>query len=169
MRKPIKEYIGFRSRHCMMVLILIFLAGCGILGSNGSPSLKIETDLEVYDLNDTEFINVDIVNTSEQTIYYSTCLARELEILNNGELVDTVPFGVCYCICSATLEPGEQVAPYISKTSTYMIKERSDQLQSKGSVTYRLKYSFYEDKAWGEKLLPQNELQSNEFTLIFPE
>ncbi len=150
-------------------LLILIAPACGILSSEGSASLKIVTEQDSYDLNKDEFIRVEIVNTSDQTIYYSTCLAKELEIFDAGEFVDTIPFGVCYCLCAATLEPGEQVDPDVSRVFIGTLKDRSDQLLLKESVTYRLKYAFYEDKAWGDKLLPGNELRSNEFKLILPD
>ncbi len=160
----------FRLRpHFLFVFIIISIGGCGILNSNENPSLEISTEQNTYDLNNDEYISVDILNTSDQTIYYSTCLAKELEIIESGKLVGSIPFGVCYCYCSATLKPGEQVEPNVSKAFIPILKERSEQLMLNETVTYRLKYEFYEDETYGDKLLPENELRSNEFTIVLPD
>ena len=152
-----------------LILMISSMGACGILSSDESPSLNIKTDKDLYSLDEDEYIGVEIENTSDQTIYYSTCLARELEIIDAGELIDTISFGVCYCLCPAKLEPGEKVSSDVSKVLIAILKDKSDQLMSSESISYRLKYSFYEDKAWGDKLLPVNELRSNEFDLILPE
>lgn len=136
------------------------------MSSNGTPSLKIATEHVTYDLNDDEYISVEIVNTSDQNIYYSTCLAMDLEIIDSGELVGSIPFGVCYCYCSARLEPGEKVEPNVSRAFIANLKENPEQLILNENVTYRLKYEFYEDQTFGDNLLPDNELRSNEFNLV---
>jgi hypothetical protein len=150
------------------LLMITTFTTCGILDADKSPSLNIETDKDIYDLNEHEYVAVKIENNSDQTIYYSTCLARELEIIKDGELFDTIPYGVCYCICSATLEPGEKVFPDVSKVNISILKDKSDTLPSSNTISYRVKYSFYEDKAWGENPLPNHELRSNKFKLILP-
>ena len=152
-----------------IILMISSMAACRILSSDKSPSLNIKTNKGLYNLDEDEYISVEIENTSDQTIYYSTCLVRELEIVDAGELIDTIPFGVCYCLCPARLEPGEKISPDVSKVLIAILKDKSDQLISGESISYRLMYSYYEDKAWGDKLLPVNELRSNEFDLILPE
>lgn len=163
------EVLGPIHSFMFIFLIISSISGCGILSSDGNPSLKIETEQNTYDLPEDEYINVEILNTSNQTIYYSTCLVIELEILDAGELVDTIPFGVCECICPAILKPGEQVDPDVSRVFIGTLNDKSDQILAKESVTYRLKDAFYKDKAWGDKLLPDNELRSNEFNLSLPD
>lgn len=148
--------------------VIVSLGACGILSPEESPSLDIETDKKIYDLNQDEYIAVQIENSSGQTIYYSSCLARELEIIDDGELADTIPFGVCYCLCPATLEPGDQVAPGVSNVLLAVLKDKADRLLPEETASYRIKYSFYEDESWGEKL-SDNELRSNEFDLILPD
>tara|TARA_R100001143_G_scaffold63409_1_gene70269 strand:- start:228 stop:734 length:507 start_codon:yes stop_codon:yes gene_type:complete len=152
--------------HFILILIIISISGCGILSSDGNPSLKITTEHDTYDLSEDEYISVEIVNTSDQSIYYSTCLAKELEIIDSGELVESIPFGVCYCYCSSRLEPGEKVEPNVSKAFIANLKENPDQLMLNENVSYRLKYEFYDDETFGDELLPDNQLRSNEFNLI---
>lgn len=154
--------------HVFFLMMVISIASCGILNSEEKPSLNIETEKDIYLLNEDEFIAVTIENTSGKTVYYSTCLARELEVLENGSHVDTIQFGVCYCLCPAELQPGDKVAADVSKMPIQYIKE-SEQLRGEESITYRLKYSLHKDKAWGDKPLPDFELRSNEFSLISPE
>ncbi len=164
-----KDKFGLHP-HFIFVFIIISIGGCRILNSNENPSLKISTEQNNYDLNLDEYISVEIVNTSDQPIYYSTCLAKELEIIESCELVGSIPFAVCYCYyCSSRLEPGEKVEPNVTKAFIPSLKERSDQLMLNENVSYRLKYEFYEDEAYGDKLLPENELKSNEFNLILPD
>ncbi len=148
------------------LFMIAALSACGILSSDERPSLNIETDREVYDINKDEQIVVTIENTSEVTIHYSTCLAKELEILDVGQLIDTLSFGVCYCLCPATLEPGEKVSHNISDISMGILQNKSDHLRLNDSLSYRLKYWFFEDEAWGDKQLPNMENRSNEFDLI---
>lgn len=163
---PLKTQWRSALQFIIVLLVISSVSGCGILSSDERPSLNIETEQDTYDLSKDEYISVEIINTSDQTIYYSTCLAIELEIIDSGILVDTISFGVCNCICAATLEPGERVDPVVSAAFIRPLKDRSDLLLFRESVTYRLKYAFYEDKASGDKLLPVNERRSNEFNLI---
>lgn len=150
-----------------LLLLGLIIGGCDLSGSGvSSPSLSIETDRGAYHLARDSTIQVEIRNVSDQPIHYSTCLATSLEVVEDGQVVDTIGLPVCYCACPATLEPGEKVAPTVSSVSMDAIAQVSDRL-GESSVSYRLAYAFYQDEPWGD-LLARPERQSNPFDLQLP-
>lgn len=54
-------------------LMTVFSA-CGILNSEESFSMEIETDKDIYVISEDDFAIVTIKNTSDKTVFYSTCL-----------------------------------------------------------------------------------------------
>ncbi|MEX0686143.1 MAG: hypothetical protein WD267_05600 [Balneolales bacterium] len=146
--------------------VLASIGSCDLLGSKMQPSVNIETNKYLYDLSRDEFIQPTILNTSDQTIHYSTCLHRELEILENGRLVDTIPYITCRCICPAELAPGEKINTKYTQTSIQYLDE-NDKFREGDTVTYRLKFLLHADRALGDQALPDDELRSNEFKIVF--
>lgn len=153
-----------------LLAMALIAGGCDLLGSEASsPSLSIETEREAYDLARDTTINVEIQNTSDQTLYYSTCLATSLEVLEEGRVVDTIGLGACHCLCPAELQPGEKVAPGVSRVFTQAFLRASERLREGSSISYRLAYgAFYRDEARDGEPLPRRERQSNEFVLRLP-
>lgn len=153
-----------------LLMLAPLAGGCDLFGSEASPpSLSIETEREAYDLARDTTIKVEIQNASDQTLYYSTCLATSLEVLEEGRVVETIGLGACHCLCPAELEPGEKVAPGVSRVFTEAFLRASERLREGPSVSYRLAYgAFYRDEARDDEPLPRRERQSNEFTLRLP-
>lgn len=153
-----------------LLALALIAGGCDLFGSEASsPSLSIETEREAYDLARDTTIKVEIQNTSDQTLYYSTCLATVLEVLEEGRVVDTIGLGACHCLCPAEVQPGEKVAPGVSRVFTQAFLRASERLREGPSVSYRLAYgAFYRDEAQDVEPLPRRERQSNEFTLRLP-
>jgi len=158
----------YDSALLVVVIAVLFAGGCGLFGSGEAPSLRIETDRNLYHLARDSTIEVDIQNTSGKTIYYSTCLAMSLEVWEDGRVVDTIGLPVCYCSCPAKLEPGAKVASSVSRAFIEAIAQESDRLRDSHAASYRLRYAFWRDEAWGDELLPRQELRSNRFALQLP-
>lgn len=144
------------------------VSGCSLFGSEKPPfSLRVETDRDTYHLARDSTIEVSIKNTSQETIYYNTCLSKMLEVMEDGRVVDTIGLPVCFANRPAQLGPGEEVASTVSQVHIASIARVSDRLHAGSATSYRIAYAFYQDEAWDE-LLPQEKRMSNRFALQLP-
>jgi len=150
------------------VLFIIVIPACGILNSEENLSLEITTDKSTYVLSEDDLVAVTIKNTSNKTVFYSTCFERRVEILENDIQIDTIHFPVCECICTAELKPGEEMPIDHSSVQISTIQNHN-QFQEGENIHYRIKYALFEDKAWGDKPLPKEERRSNQFKLVPPD
>lgn len=151
-----------------IVLSTIIATACGIFNSETNSSLEIKTDKNSYVVTQDEFISVTIKNTSEKTVYYSTCFEKRLEILDDNVKIDAIPFPVCECICAASLNPGESIPADVGRLNISNIHE-DEKFQEGNNISYRLVYTLHEDEAWGDKPLPEKDRTSNQFRLLLPE
>jgi len=152
----------------LVISVLIFAAGCDLLSSEpeGSQSLHIQTDKEIYSLSDDEFIEVNITNRSFRTFHYSTCFGKTVEVLRDEKVKNSINLPICYCICPAELKPGRQIDNEISRISISEIRRFADTLHVDQSISYRIRYQIYSDKVVFTNHTPPPELpRSNEFKL----
>jgi hypothetical protein len=152
--------------HVLAIAIIAALAGCGLIGSEDSPRpLQIETDRGSYDLSRDSIIQVDIRNTSDETIYYSTCMGPLLEVIDDGRVVDTIGLPTCACLSPAEVKSNEMVPSSVSEVSIQAIVQEYEPPQTTNSLSYRLVFAhFFHGKAWGETL-PLKQRRSTQFTL----
>lgn len=143
----------------LFFVVLILLAGCDLYNVDTTTTsnryLSIETDKEVYQLDETDFIEATITNTSIRTIHYNGCLPITMEVLgDSGEIIDTIGFPVCECLCLATLEPGEKLNPDITNVPINfpLIREKLDEHLNR---TFRIRFEFSLDSNW-EQMLPHS-------------
>jgi hypothetical protein len=153
-------------RHVLAIAIFAALAGCGLIGSEDSPNpLQIETDRGSYDLSRDSMIQVDIRNTSDETIYYSTCMGPSLEVIGDGRVIDTISLPTCFCLCPAEVKSNEMVPSSVSEVSIQAIVQEYEPPQTTKPLSYRLVFAhFFQGKAWGETL-PLKQRRSTQFTL----
>ncbi|MEX2411648.1 MAG: hypothetical protein WD607_09840 [Candidatus Paceibacterota bacterium] len=150
------------------IFLTLIVTACGILNSEESFSLEIKTDKNIYVITEDDSVFVTIKNTSNKTVFYSTCFEKRIEILESDVLIDTIHFPVCECICAAELKPGEEM-PLNRSSHNLSNIDQHNQFREGENISYRMKYALFEDKAWGEKPLPKNERRSNQFKLLLPE
>ena len=139
-------------RHVLVVTTFAALAGCGLIGSEDAPRpLQIETDRGSYDLSRDSIIQVDIRNTSDETIYYSTCMGPLLEVIDDGRVVDTIGLLTCACLCPTEVKSNEMVPSSVSEVSIQAIVQEYELPQTTKPLSYRLVFAhFFQGKAWGE-------------------
>ena len=141
----------------LLFFVMILLAGCDIhnVDSTYNRFLSIETDQEVYLIDETEYINVTVTNTSIRTIHYNRCLSTVIEILgNDGEIIHTIGLPVCKCLCLSTLETGAKIDPDITRVPInfpYMREKLDGHLGS----TFRIRFEFSLDSNWNQ-ILPNS-------------
>lgn len=151
-----------------LAALALIVSGCSLLDSEEPPfSLRVETNRDTYHLARDSTIEVSIQNTSQETVYYNTCLSKVLEVMEDGRVVDTIGLPVCFANRPAQLGPGEEVVSTVSQVYIASIAGVSDQLRAGSATSYRIAYTFYQDEGWDE-LLPQEELRSNRFALQLP-
>ncbi len=150
------------------ILFTIVVSSCGMLNSEENLSIEIKTDKSIYVISEDDSVAVTIKNTSNKTIFYSTCFEKRIEIFENDIQVDTINFPVCECICATELRPGEIIPLNRSSIQISNIHDHN-QFQEGENIDYRIKYALFKDKAWGDKPLPKNERRSNKFKLVLAE
>lgn len=143
-----------KTNIALLFLVLILLAGCNLnnVDTTSNRFLSIETDKEVYQFDKTEFIEVTVTNTSNRTIHYNRCLPIAIEVLGGSdEIIDTIGFPVCKCLCLARLEPGEKLDPDITKVSLNypLVREKLDGHLNR---TFRVRFEFSLDSNWKQVL-----------------
>lgn len=155
-----------RSILTLLLLLLMFLLGCNDpLTPQSQFPISIKTDKNQYHLNQDDFVRVTITNKSSETIFYSTCFEKTIEVMKGNKLLKNAGAPVCYCLCPAELKPGESIPENISSLSTETLKARVGDVLSDESVTYRIRYSLYYDGAFGDEPIPEKFSRSNTFTL----
>lgn len=152
----------------LVISTLIVAVGCDLLSSEseGTQSLHIQTDKEIYSFSDDEFIEVNIINRSLRTFHYSTCFGKTIEVLRDGKVKNKIGLPICYCICPAELKPGRQIDNNISRVSIREIRRFADTLHVDQTISYRIRYQIYSDKVFGNHSPPADLPRSNEFKII---
>ena len=143
-----------KRNSALLFFIMILLAGCGIhnVDSTSNRFLSIETDREVYQIDETDYIKVTVTNTSIRTIHYNRCLSTVIEVLgDDGEIIETIGLPVCYCLCLSTLEPGAKIDPDITRVPVNFPYMR-EKLDGHLGRTFRIRYEFSLDSNWKQML-----------------
>lgn len=153
-------------------LIIFLLISCGYLGCNNPLSLNSQNPIEIkteknrYHVSEDDSVKVTITNTSSETIYYSTCFAKTIEVIKEGKVIQTSGTPVCYCLCPAELKPGQTVPHHLSSFSTEALQTHLPEHDSGADpFAYRIKYSFYFDEAFGDEPVPEKFSRSNTFRI----
>lgn len=148
------------------LLILICLLGCNNpLSLESQHPIQIKTNKDDYNLKKDDSVKVTITNKSSETIYYSTCFAKTIEVVKSNKVVKKLGTPVCYCLCPAELKPGESVPAHLSSVSAEIFKSRLENSVNDKSAGYRIQYSFYYDEAFGDEPIPPEYSRSNTFKI----
>lgn len=159
--------IRIRNILSLLILLLMCFFGChDPLAPQSQIPISIKTDKTQYNINEDDSVKVTITNKSPETIFYSTCFAKTIEVLKNDNVIENLGTPVCYCLCPAELKPGESIPVWISSLSTDIFKSRAENLLSGESVSYQIRYSLFYDEAFGEEPVLDKHSRSNRFRLI---
>lgn len=145
---------------------LVVITGCDLINPEAPPfALRIETDRDRYHVARDSVIQVEIHNTSGDTLYYNSCIGTIVEVLDDGRVVDRIGLPTCFCSCLRTLAPGERMPPGVSNVSIRALTRYADRLPADEPVSLRLGYGqIFRDEAWDD-LLTRPERHSNPFEL----
>lgn len=130
---------------------------------NSQNPIEIKTDKNQYNLKENDSVKVIITNTSSETIYYSTCFEKTIEIIKKDKILKTIGTPVCYCLCPAELKSGESIPVQISSLTIDNFKSQIKNMLLDESVSYRIRYSLYYDEAFGDEPVPEKFSRSNTF------
>ncbi len=95
----------FSKRNLTIVLIAAVFSGCGLFEDEGS--LELATDSTGYEPGSP--ITITAKNNTSDVIYYSTCMPTMLQELSRQNVVESVGFPTCACLCTAELKPGQEL------------------------------------------------------------
>lgn len=146
----------------ILLLLVCVFTGCDLLSSDNQTPIHIKTDKNQYSLAKDDSIQVTIINTSFKTIHYTTCYPKSVEMLRENVIVKKFGFPICYCICPAELKPGEKMPTNISGVA---LKQRFLNSDSDEDVSYRIRYFFYFDEAFGDDPVSPEYSRSNTFSI----
>lgn len=147
-------------------LLVFTLVGCNNpLSIGGQNPVLIKTDKTQYHFSEDDSVKVSITNQSSETIFYSTCFGKTIEVLHKDKVIETLGTPVCYCLCPAELKPGESIPVRLSSLSTEYFNHQKQNLLSDESLTFRIRYSFYYDEAFGDEPFPENYSRTNKFII----
>lgn len=146
-------------------ILCLCSASCDLLSSDNSIPIHIETNKKHYNLKTDDSVEVTITNKSKQTIHYSTCLSKTIEVVKKNKIVQTSGLPVCYCLCPAELKPGESMPVHNSSISVKSFQFHNNYRESTEPVEYRIKYSLFFDEAFGDAPVPPEYSRSNTFTI----
>lgn len=149
-----------KTRMCAIVFVLLFLSGCSLFGPE-EQVLELTTNQQTYSLDKETIIEVIVENVSNEVIYFSSCMPTRLEEVDGKRVVGTLGFPVCQCICSRTLQPGEQ---WVERVFTQQIEQFGAHLPLDPTHRYRMRLALYRDKDH-QQLLNESSLLSNLFRL----
>lgn len=157
------------NRHFLFIplLISICLSGCNNpLSLNSQNPIEINTDKNQYHVSEDDSVRVRITNTSSETIFYSTCFEKTIEVIKEDKIIKTSGTPVCYCLCPAELKPGQTVPHHLSNFSTETLQTHLPENDSGvDSFSYRIRYSFYFDEAFSDEPVPEKFSRSNRFII----
>ena len=144
----------------MPVCLLVLGAGCALFDAD-APAVRLQTDQAAYDLSAAKSITITARNPSTAVVYFSTCMPIALEALEKKQVVATLGFPACECICLTQLDPGET---WRHTVSIDWIAQHGDRLPLHRDARYRLRLAFFEDEAL-DHLLDFESLYTNHFAL----
>lgn len=148
----------FNKRNLTIALIAAILSGCGVFEDEGK--LELVTDETAYEPGSP--ITVTATNNSSHVIYYSTCMATMLQELSRQNVVESVGFPTCACLCTAELKPGKNWEYEVDATWLWQNMGPS---QPKIGPNYRFLLQFYRDKEM-TKLVELSDLTTNTFQFM---
>ena len=143
-----------------LYFLVILISGCELLISD-DPSLSLKTDRAEYELTTADTIRVEVKNISSSSVYFSTCMPALLEERRGREIIATLPFPVCYCLCTTELEFGET---WSYSVPIAWIEMNRDRFSFKEDNVYRFQLAFYEDRSMKTPLSKQS-LYTSDFIL----
>lgn len=162
----------YQLKHRTSILLLFIIGtlsftACDYFGSGSGfgPLLTVETDRDHYVIGEDEVIGVTITNISEIPLRYNTCLMRIMEVIRDGEVIDTIGHPTCYCNCITTLNPGETIKSEFSDFNLQSVLSLSDQpFEYVDEVEYQIMVGVS-----GSVLLSEDDTRSNRFRISRPE
>lgn len=143
------------------LFLFLFIAGCSVFDTNqGIDQVEITPRLDSYTYSDTTIVEMELINHTEKTVYFSTCDQQQIEKLVNGRSVDTFnTISACLCICIVEIKPGD-AASY-----AYSLGMMSQTAQAvENGQTYRIWPVLYEANSLQRKL-PRHLINVKSFKL----
>lgn len=115
-----------------------------------APLVEVSPELSNYPLTDTTFVNLNIFNRADASVFYGGCDKQWITIESQETVQDqfTTQYD-CECICIVEIEPGE------TETFTYNIqalKARGPSIDS--DRYYRIWPYLYKNAAFQDTLYP---------------
>ncbi|MCC5913005.1 MAG: hypothetical protein JJU46_01410 [Balneolaceae bacterium] len=157
---PVKRHIRFLI---LFIIGSLTLSACDYFssGTKFGPYLSVETDRDHYVIGEDEVIGVTIINISEMSLRYNTCLMKMLEVIRDGEIIETIGHPTCYCNCITTLNPGETINPEFSDFNLQSVLSLWDEPFDYGEdVEYQIMVGVS-----GSPLLDEDDIRSNRFRI----
>ncbi len=142
---------------------LVVMMGCDVTNPEAPPfALRIETDRDQYYVARDSVIQVEIYNTSGDTLYYNGCIGTVVEVLDGWGVANRIGLPTCSCLFRNELAPEERIP---SNVYLRAITRYDDRLPAAQSASLRLVYGeIYRDEAWRDPL-SRAERRSHPFTL----